>query len=520
MMAKTKLRQRFSRTIVPLTLLCAGAAVTGCRVNEKDVKRWGSTEHGPDKLVQVVTHDKYDWPLRVDAGLELLRMKPRNGRRVGINRLVEAVAVMGADERRKFLGDFVPGLVSGIKSRPAADGLDASLPFKDGAMALLTYDKAVLIGDDAVRKQVTDSLIDWTLVDFDRRLENTTQMFGMEQLVRAIGAPAVKGFPALITYDSTKFDRIAGLVADFGDQATKDSAGQKLVELAKYTNSAQWVAKTKPIVEDANKASKLTPTPEQFQKQIEQYQDEALTKVFASLKKIGTRAAVEYGLSIAMDKGLNAKRRQAALASVEGRLDRNSPSDIEKVLAIASQDDTPDDVRDIAFQRAGEMPRDQVVGKLYGMFGAKKWKVRWVAAETVLKMSSVDQLPEFMAKLPPGPAAGFALAEPLKYGDAIEKMAVKDGKKPRDAIVPFLADKTLSVRLTAIGYFFANGTTADLPAIASLASDKTATPKVEDAEGKWQCEVPKPDGKETEVKDIKTVGEFVTFCVQPAMKQR
>jgi hypothetical protein len=122
MMAKTKLRQRFSRTIVPLTLLCAGAVGTGCRVNEKDVKRWGSTEHGPDKLVQVVTHDKYDWPLRVDAGLELLRMKPRNGRRVGINRLVDAVAVMGADERRKFLGDFVPGLVAGIKSRPAADG--------------------------------------------------------------------------------------------------------------------------------------------------------------------------------------------------------------------------------------------------------------------------------------------------------------------------------------------------------------------------------------------------------------
>jgi hypothetical protein len=520
MMLRTKVGQRLSRTILPLALLGAAVLLAGCRVSENDVTRWGSTEHGPDKLVQVVTHDKYDWSLRVEAGLELIRMKPRNGRRVGINRLVDAVAMMGVEDRQKFLGGFTPGLVEGIRLPTKSDGVDPSIPFKDGAMALLTYEKAALISDEAVRKQVVDALIGWSLGDFDRRLENTTQMFGMEQLVRAIGAPSVKGFPALITQDSTKFDRIAGLVADFGDQATKEAAGQKLVELAKYTSSSQWVAKTKPIVDEANKASKLTPTPEQFQAQISQYQDEALTKVFASLKKIGTRACVEYCLSMGVDKAQNAKRRTAALAAVEGRLDRNSTSDVEKILAIAAADDTPDEVRDIAFQRAGEMPRDQVVGKLYGLFGAKKWKVRWVAAETVLKMSSTDQLPEFMSKLPPGPANGFALAEPLKYGDAIEKLAVKNNKKPRDAVLPFLTDKALAPRLTAIGYFYANGHAADIAVLNDLTGDKAATPKVDDADGKWQCEVAKADGKETEVKDIKTVGQFVSLCVTPAMKAR
>jgi hypothetical protein len=72
----------------------------GCRVSDTDVHRWGSTEHGPDKLVAVLTHDKYEWPLRVEAALELLRMKPRSGRRIGINRSVDALATLTPDERK------------------------------------------------------------------------------------------------------------------------------------------------------------------------------------------------------------------------------------------------------------------------------------------------------------------------------------------------------------------------------------------------------------------------------------
>ena len=504
-------------------LLVAGPTMTGCRVNDNDVKRWGSTEHGPDKLVAVVTHDKYEWPLRVEAGLELLGMRPRNGRRIGINRLVDATAQMGVEDRKRFLAELLPGLIAGIQRAPGNDPAgDPSIPFKDGAMALLTYDKVQLIADDDARKKVTDALIDWLEHDFERRLDNTSQMFGLEQMVRALGSPAVKGFPALITTDSTKFDRIASLVADFGDPETREAAGRKLVELARFTNSSAWIEKTKPVVDEANRASKLNPTPQQREAQLKQYQDEALTKVFASLKKIGTRAAVEYCLEVAVDKAQDPKRRQAALAALEGRLDKNNAGDIEKVLALAAQDDTPDEVRDIAFLRVGEMPREQVVDKLYGLFSAKKWKVRWVAADTVLKMSSTDQLDEFMSKLPGGAATGFAIGEPLKYGDAIGRMTVKDGKKPRDAVLPFMSEHGvgLAPRLTALGYFYATGTSSDLQVVNAFAQDKTPTPKIDDPDGKWQCQVARGDGKDPEVRDIKTVGEFVTLCVVPAISGR
>jgi hypothetical protein len=528
-MARTKLPRRIanllSGSVLILASLAAAGSVAGCRVGSKDVKRWGMTEHGPDKLIAVVSHEKYDWNLRVEAGLELLTMKPRNGRRIGITRLVEAMALLSPEERKALVGRMAPTLVAQMKvPPPAAAGANApadpSYPYKDAAMAMLTYDKAVLVADDAARKQLTDALIDWSQHDFERRIDNTTQMFGMEQMMRAIGPAAAKGLPALITPESTKFDRIATIVAELGDDATKQATAQKLVELAKYTASQTWVDKAKPGVEEANKVSKITASPAQLAAQLAQYQDEALTKVFAAIKKVGTRPAVDYCLGVGADKSQSEKRRQAALAALEGRLDRNNPGDVERILAIAAAEDTPDPVRDLAFQRVGEMPRDQVIGKLYTLFGAKKWKVRWVSASLVLTMSSTTQLAEFMSKLPPGPAAGFALTEPMTYGAKIEKMAVKDGKSPRDAVMAFLKNPSVAVRTTALGYFYANGKAADLPLVEPFRADKAPVPKVDDPEAKWQCEVPKADGKETEPKDIKTVGEFVQFCVEPAMKGR
>src|SRR5262245_38159917 len=141
------------------------ACLLGCKVSETDVRRWGTTEHGPDKLVAVLTHDKYAWDLRVESALELLRMKPRSGRRIGINRLVESLALLAPDDRKKIIDGMVPTLVGEMNkpppTAPAGQAVppDPSYAYKDAAMAMLTYDKAVLVSDDNARKQVTDALI-------------------------------------------------------------------------------------------------------------------------------------------------------------------------------------------------------------------------------------------------------------------------------------------------------------------------------------------------------------------------
>ena len=77
-----------------------------------------------------------------------------------------------------------------------------------------------------------------------------------------------------------------------------------------------------------------------------------------------------------------------------------------------------------------------------------------------------------------------------------------------------------AARLTALGYFFANGKASDVSVVLPFEADRSPVPKTDDPEAKWQCDVPKADGKENETKDIKDVGDFVKFCVVPAMKGR
>ena len=57
-------------------------------------------------------------------------------------------------------------------------------------------------------------------------------------------------------------------------------------------------------------------------------------------------------------------------------------------------------------------------------------------------------------------------------------------------------------------------------AVQGYESDKQLVPVCEtDSDCKWQCDVAKEGGKEHETKDIKTVGEFVKYCLEPAMQE-
>jgi hypothetical protein len=227
---------------------------------------------------------------------------------------------------------------------------------------------------------------------------------------------------------------------------------------------------------------------------------------------------IDFCLEFAAKKEQSDKRRQAALAAIEARLDRNNPEDIKRVLAIAASD-APDIVLDQAFRRLGELPRDQVVDKLYDLFKTDKWKVRRAAAMTVLKMSTVKNVDEFMAKLPEGGAAkGFALPEALAYGAGLGDL--KEGK-PIDALRRYFNSGGATTRLTSLAWYFSFGTGVDLSQVQAFENDGTKAPVCEtDPDCKWSCEIAKEGGKERETKDIKTVGDFVKYCIEPELKSK
>jgi HEAT repeat protein len=499
-----------------------------CRTNSDNVEHWAKTVQGPKKLVAVLTHDKYPVELRVEAALALIRMKPRNGRRIGIDGsddqpgLMAALTQLPPATRSAIITRLVPALEAEIqKPPPAAQGgqiaPDPSVPYKDAAFAMLTTDGGRLLNDPALRARMRAAIARWISVSFPQRFDDSSQSYSVKQMVGELKTDSVKALPNLIQPGAAKIDALAELISDQGDPATKLAASQRLVAVASDVASEGWVKQKSPGVEAANKAQKLAPTAEQFKAQMAQYQEEELLRVFASMKRIGQAPVVDFLLRFAQDKNQTAKSRAGAIAALQGNLDRTSAPQAEAILAVAGAPDTPDQVRDAALQRVGEFPRQVVVERLYALFSSPAWKVRWVAAELILKMSDTSQLPEFMEKI--GKAEGMAITEPLRYGSLIGDM--KGPKKPVEVIAPFLnTTRPVASRLTALGYYYEKGTKAEIGKLSYLEGDHAKTPTcAKDADGcEWKCEVAGEGKRET--KDIGTVGEFFNYCVKPAMEKR
>ena len=515
--------------------------LAGCAVTDADLTRWEGTQRGPSKLYAVVTHGKYSYDLRSKAVMSIIRMPARGGTRIGISLLTQrhkdeegndvegALVALGDEERQKIIAGIVPDLVKEIEAPPPArlpdGGLqhDPSIPYKDVAFALLS-NQPPLVTDPDSKAKLEAALATWVQSGFQDRIENSSQQYGVEQMLRYLGPKAAKSLPDLIKDDTSRVDRVVGLANDVGDAETKAKAAAALVKLAQTIESAEWTAAQTKVVTEHNAKSKTQASPEQVQGQVEKIRERRFTdEIFPSMKKVGgDRHVIDYLLAYAADAKKPEDRRKLALAALEGRADKSVASDGDKLFAIAKDDATPDGVRDLAFTRLGELPKEQVLGKIYQLFETSKWKVRWVAASMVLKMIDTKDLPGFLAKLPATPKTKQGMTEGLSYGELIVRMDPKDGPKPKDVVVPELASKSFGAKMAAIGFFY-RGSKADAALLAPLAASKEPVPVCEKEDDcQWQCEAPKagsaPGSTETENHEIKTVGELVSLCVIPSMK--
>ena len=512
-----------------------GAGVTACAVSDSDVHRWETTENGPEKLYAIVTHDKYAWSLREEAAMSLIRMRPRNGKRVGLEELIVgfdtpqgrvqgALAVVPEDARRRIVGDLSPKLVDEMRQPPpprpaegAAIPQDPSVPYKDAAFALLSHEPP-LATDEKTKSDLTAALMQWVQTDFEDRIDNSSQQFGVEQIMRYIGAPSVKSLPSVITESSAKVDRACALLADIGDEETKKRASEALVGMAKRIDSTQWLDKQRPLVVEANKKQKIEATPKQVSDQLAQYQEGELEKVFTNMKRVGGRPSVDFCLGYAHDKDKSERMRTDALAALENRIDKNFPSDVNVIFDIIRDDTNPDKVRAVALARIGELPKEMFVPKLYTLFD-KKWQVRLDAARMILKTIPTKDVPDFLHRLPTNDKTKMALSEPITYASLILQIDPGSGPKPHDVLNSFLESPDLGAKLTAASAFYAVKRSEAGP-LAALAEDKAPVPKCDPADQcGWQCDVPKsPGSPERDTKTVTTVGEFVRWCLDPSLQ--
>jgi hypothetical protein len=409
---------------------------------------------------------------------------------------------------------MVPRLVEGMKSVAKPKQYDESIPYKDAAFALLTHQGGALLPSRPDREQCRRALVAWLGADFDRRLAESDQIYGVDQLVRELGAEGAKPLPALIGAKSEQFDRIAQFVADHGDEPTRQRASRQIVELARYVGGKAWIEAQRPEVAFHNKAAKIDPKPAEFQAQLEEYQSKELVRVFAASKRLGGQPVVDYLLTVARDAKNPPERQAAALAALRGNIAAKDSAARDQLLKMMSSDATPDVVKHQAVRRLGELPRDQVAEGLYRLFDTDQWKVGWVAAEQLLKMSKAQDVGEFMEKI--SKVKHLALSEPLVYGPVIGEM--KGGQELLDRYAE--PNHPVAARLTALGYYYRRGSSGDLAKVAAYANDDTQVPKCPtDAQDcAWECTIGN-EGQE-ELKQIRTLGQYVEYCIKPAMEKR
>jgi hypothetical protein len=512
------------------------AFVAGCAVQEQDLTRWETTLGGPKRLSAVVLFDKYPLNLRVEAAMSLVRMKPRKGRHEGLDRLVKGTLVcdpeylddasepckkkqLSPEVRAQILADFIPKLIEELKKeppKPTQGGQappDPSFKFKDAGFLMLSYDKTQVITDPALRKQLEDALIEWAMKDFERRLNDQTQAFGMEQLLRHIGPPAVRGLPALMERDTRNLAKISDLISKIGSKETKEEASTRLVEIATYVASDAWKKEHESELKEANRKAGFDPPDNLFQEQLTAYQDEAVTRVYQSMKQVGGEAVVDYCLKVAATEGVDPKRRQTSLAALEGHIDRKNEKHIKALLGIATAEKTPDEVVDQAFRRIREMPRDAIIKDLYSLMAGKDWKRRRLAAVTILKMSTAQHIPEFLGHLGEEATKNFNLAEALTYGAYLGELPEGD---PLKALLPYMSEGKVPARIAALAYYYSFGDKTQVDAVKKYEQDAAKIAKCEEDGGcDWTCVVKEGEAKKEQ--KITTVGEFVSHCIKPHM---
>ncbi len=272
--------------------LALSSAVVGCAVDNEDLHHWELTLDGPRKLNAVLSHDKYGWDLRAEAAMSLVRMKTRGGQRIGLDTLVAGfkssegsreggLQQLAPDARARIIQAITPLLVEQMKQplpARAPDGTqppEPSIPYKDAAFALLSSE-TTLITDEAVKSTLRGAVLLWIQSNFEARIDNTAQQFGVEQMMRhpLFGAAAVKPLAQLVREDGAKNDRVVALISDLGDTETKKAAGEALVTLAKRIDSPDWLQKQRTLVEAANVKANQKPTPEEFKNQLNKYQEQ------------------------------------------------------------------------------------------------------------------------------------------------------------------------------------------------------------------------------------------------------
>jgi hypothetical protein len=135
----------------------------------------------------------------------------------------------------------------------------------------------------------------------------------------ASAEPAAAAIGPLAKLEGSRADVHQGAneIAEKGDDATKRAAGPVLVKRIRAMREPAFREELRPLIEEANAASKLEPTPEQVEGQLRQFQEEEVIKLVRIAGKIGGPAIGAYLVELVQERETSREVRQAAIEALE-----------------------------------------------------------------------------------------------------------------------------------------------------------------------------------------------------------
>lgn len=463
---------RSTRSTIP-SIAFASLMFAACAVTTEDIDTWTGTVRGPGKIVAVLLADKYADPLRVHAGLALIRMEPRQ-EVDGVSELQGTVRRLDEDTRRRIVDGMTPGLLELMRGEGQPPVAEGSAPpalqirAKDAAFLILQY------ASPEQQSQLTEGVVGWFVEDFNGR--SLAGNFSAEQVVRQLGAP---GAQRLIDAMSARIPqqalvKIAELIASLGSPETKQRAGERLVQIERELESGEFGTWLAERVRTQMSASGGTVDEARVNAAVALNREQFITLgALPAMHHLADQTAVSNRLleMATATEGTNEERRVVALQAMEGhvRADQTAP-----LLALALQQSQPTRVRDYAFDRIADSRSREVIPQLWPLATSAdkaQWRQRWRVGALILTLGGPEVVTEWLGRLPAARDVEYAREELAGYATRIAAMR----PAPDALMLAQLSSPNWWNRAIALYYLERQGNESHLARLGTMASDSMAT---------------------------------------------
>jgi hypothetical protein len=333
---------------------------------------------------------------------------------------------------------------------------------KDAAFLLVSS------ANPQVREKLTSAVVGWYTADFNGR--SLSGNFSAEQVVRGLGATAARSLVDALNakLPQQALIKLAELIGQIGEPATRTRAGQRLVAIEREMEAAPFLEWLKAQINEQMKASNAKVDKARVDKAAELNRENFISngaipamKYLADVPEVGKRL-----LEIASNKNKALEdRRTRALQALEGKV---GAEQLDEVLGLALDPNNSTTVRDYAFDRVGDIRSPKALASLWPLLQSEDARLRWRAGELVLVIGGNAVLTEFFDKLPTG--GSFPPEELDGYAQRMAQMS----PAPREAALAELRSGDWWDNVIGLNYFQRKGTAADIADMTPLT--KSATP--------------------------------------------